>query len=157
MHSVPTIYLDYSNRSHVLVGDFKDEFSVFREKVLTPSKDFIYNPKLKVGKGWLIDKEKYSELLSALLEHKIIVSHEDTSPEKKAGRPVKKKRLNYRTMIMEAFDGVEQKYLQRDQIFKSVTMSHTLPKSGRHHLNKVLREMISKGLIAKNGKFFYVN
>lgn len=78
------VILDYSKKSHVLTGiDIRDD-PEFREKVLRPVEwAFWHSPLVKKkdngellvpgGKGWLIKKEFYNQMLQAVYEYKYTV------------------------------------------------------------------------------------
>jgi len=84
MTTTPHFHLNYSERSHVLVGDFQETYKSFREEVLSASKSYTYNPRLKVGCGWLINKESYSVLCEKLTERDVLYTEAETTPELRA-------------------------------------------------------------------------
>lgn len=65
------IYPNYTQESHLLIGDFKEQYKDFRINVLRKTGWIHYQPRLKVGKGWVFKKEKESELISLLNSNRI--------------------------------------------------------------------------------------
>ena len=65
------IILDYSARSHVLIGDFKDKYEKFRVEVLRPTVGYHYHSRMKIGKGWTIRKDLFDNMKNSLKEYNI--------------------------------------------------------------------------------------
>jgi len=83
-----TLYLNFSPRNNFMVGPFKVRWAAFRQKHLTPSTDYHYNPWISMGKGWLIPKGDPTILLmSALLSEDIDVDLQDCTPKQRAACP----------------------------------------------------------------------
>ena len=68
--SISIVY-DYSEQSHVLLGDFKDEHIKFREEVLRPAEYAHFNSRLYTGPGWIVDKVHLDDLVNALKSYNL--------------------------------------------------------------------------------------
>ena len=70
------IIRDYSSQSHILVGDFKEEYAQFREQILRPAEYAHFHSRLYTGPGWTIKKEHLQELADALTRFDIPFAEE---------------------------------------------------------------------------------
>jgi len=66
-----TLHLNYTIKSHVMTGDFKERYADFRETFLNPTPWIRYG-KYRVGKGWVISQKRLGELKEALDEHGVL-------------------------------------------------------------------------------------
>ena len=102
-----TWYQDYSERSHVLTGTvLKDKLANFRQEILSPNKECHYHPRLKVGKGWLIDKAFAPVVLAALqqwqLEPRMMITPDNQRATPPGTSSTTAKHPPYRMMLCQA-------------------------------------------------------
>ncbi len=94
---MPQIFINYTNRSHILVGEFGPgmKYEKFREDILTPSRDYLYIGKSYVGKGWLIPKSLLDDLKKQLLCYSIECTESEFDESIRINRK-KEQRKQYR-------------------------------------------------------------
>lgn len=66
-----SIVYDYSEQSHVLLGDFKNTHAKFREEVLHPAEYAHFNSRLYTGPGWLVEKVRVDDLINSLKNYNL--------------------------------------------------------------------------------------
>ena len=57
---------NYSQKAHVLFGDFKDKYASFREEFLKPQRYIKASPRLRWGYGWVFPINRLSDVKQAL-------------------------------------------------------------------------------------------
>lgn len=98
------IVKNYSDNSHVLLGDFKDRFEQFRLDVLRPGKAYHFNGRLLTGPGWVVGKESLEELKASLSGASITFDEVTFDPEQRKNhiRAYQRKRYAKRTKASRA-------------------------------------------------------
>ena len=85
------IVLNYTERSHVLLGDFKDRFKFFRIEMLRSAEWAHFNGQLLIGVGWVIRQDSI-EWLKIELNHSGITFDEVTFDQKRRKDHIRKLR-----------------------------------------------------------------
>jgi len=80
------IFLNYTERSHVLTGDFDGDLAFFRNEILKKTQG-VRRGCYSVGRGWCFSKKRLTEIQQALQNAGIDFEQEETPEEKRgAGR-----------------------------------------------------------------------
>lgn len=86
------IHLNYTDRSHVLTGDFNSELAYFNDGVLK-EKEWMRYGSYKVGKGWCFSKKRLEEVKEELSRSGIDVEELETDEEQRGQGRRKKEEL----------------------------------------------------------------
>jgi len=97
------IVKNYSDNSHVLLGDFKDRFEQFRLDVLRPSKAYHFNGRLLTGPGWVVGKESLEELKASLAAASITFDEVTFDPEQRKNHIREYQRKRYAKKTKASF------------------------------------------------------
>jgi hypothetical protein len=91
-----TIYLNYSENSHALVGDFKEKYAECRTENFSRNPVINYNSKLYVGCGWTLRKEKLDWLKDILRKYEIEFEEKNFDPAIRKEKIKERRRAAYK-------------------------------------------------------------
>lgn len=158
-----TIYTNYTNRAHAIVGIPKN--SKIRETFFSCTGWCIYVPRMKLGKGWVFPLDKLDEMKSTLEKYGYKYKVTDEYAGKGRSRSLiiypewvpknaqtKNVRPEYREMIIAAISaqslGERRKGVSRHVITSYIKANYDVPLSScANTINRTLLNMVSDGAL----------